>query len=106
MINFDVMDRNGEMIGRVRDVNVDRTCILLETDRGSLFGRKQRYAVHIWAVMEIDSHTFKISLSATREDVADAPEFRAFGGQAETALARYYLDRLAASGERAQPDDG
>lgn len=104
--NFDVVDRNGEMIGRVRDVNLERTCIVVETGRGTLFRRKQRHAVHVWAVREIDAHTFKISLAATKEDVAEAPEFRELDEKSETALARYYYDRLAALGERVDADNG
>lgn len=106
VLNFDVVDRNGEMIGRVRDVNLDRTCIVVETGRGSLFGRKQRHAVHLWAVRDIDIHTFKISLATTKEDVAEAPELRELDEESETALARYYYDRLAALGERADTDNG
>jgi hypothetical protein len=104
--NFDVVDRNGETIGRVRDVSVERTCIVVETGRGTLFGRKQRHAVHVWAVREIDVHTFKISLAATKEDVSEAPELRQLDEESETALARYYYDRLAAMGEQADADNG
>jgi hypothetical protein len=96
---FDVVDRNGERIGRVRHVSLGRTCILVETGRGALFGRKQSHAVHIWAVREMDVDTFTISLAATKEDVAEAPEFHELEEECETALARYYYDRLAALGE-------
>lgn len=103
--NFDVVDRNGEMIGRVRNVSLHRTCIVVEAGRG-LFARKQRHAVHVWAVRETDIDTFKISLAATKEDVAEAPEFRELDEESETALARYYYDRLAALGERVDAGNG
>jgi sporulation protein YlmC with PRC-barrel domain len=101
---FDVVDRNGERIGRVRDVSLGRTCILVDTGRGALLRRKQRHAVHVWAVREIDVGTYRISLAATKEDVAEAPEFREFDEECETALARYYYDRLAALGENVDAD--
>lgn len=106
MINFDVVDRDGEIIGRVRDVNLGRTCILVEAGRGRLFGRKQRHAVHLWAVRDVDTHRFRISLAATKEDVAEAPEALGNDEESETALARYYYDRLAALGEKAHADTG
>lgn len=106
MINFAVVDRNGEAIGRVRDVNLERTCILVETGRGTMFGRKQRHGVHVWAVREIDAHAFKISLATTKEDVAEAPQLGPLDEESETALARYYYDRLAALGERVDADKG
>ena len=103
---FDVVDRNGERIGRVHHVSLGRTCILVETGRGALFGRKQRHAVHVWAVREIDLDTFTISLAATKEDIAEAPEFRDLDEEGETALARYYYDRLVGLGEKADADAG
>jgi hypothetical protein len=106
MSGFDVADRNGERIGSVRNVNLGRTCILVETGRGMLFGRKQTHAVHVWAVREIDLATLTISLAATKEDVAEAPEFRELDEECETALARYYYDRLAALGEKMDADAG
>jgi hypothetical protein len=106
MINFDVVDRDGEIVGRVRDVNLARTCIVVEAGGGRLFGRKQRHGVHLWAVRDVDAHTFKISLAATKEDVAEAPEVLGNDEESETALARYYYDRLAALGEKAHADNG
>lgn len=103
--NFDVVDRNGETIGRVQYVNLERTCVVVETGRG-LFARKQRHALHVWAVREIDAHRSKIFLAATKEDVAEAPELRELDGESETALARYYYDRLAALGETVDAGDG
>lgn len=103
MSGFDVVDRNGERIGRVRRVSLGRTCILVETG-WTLFGRKQRHAVHVWAVREIDLDTFTISLAATKEDVAEAPELHELDEEGETALARYYYDRLAALGEKLEAD--
>jgi hypothetical protein len=100
MTGFDVVDRNGERIGRVRGLNIGRKCILVETGRGGLFGRKHKHAVHVWAVREVDLDTFMISLAATKEDVAEAPQFRELDEECETALARYYYDRLAALGEK------
>jgi hypothetical protein len=104
--NFDVVDRNGQTIGRVRDLNLDRTCVVVETGQGSRFRRKQRHAVHVWAVRDIDVDTFKISLATTKEDVAEAPELRELNEESGTALARYYYDRLAALGERADAHKG
>jgi hypothetical protein len=101
---FGVVGRKGERIGRVRDVSLGRTCILVETGRGALFGRKREHAVHVWAVREIDLNTFTISLAATKEDVAEAPEFRELDEECETALARHYYNRLAALGENVDAD--
>lgn len=104
MSGFDVVDRNGERIGRVQRVSLGRTCILVETGR-TLFGRKHRHAVHVWAVRAIDLDTFAISLAATKEDVAEAPELHELEEEGETALARYYYDRLAALGEKLEADE-
>lgn len=104
MSGFDVVDRNGERIGSVREVSLGRTCILVERGGGKLFGRKHTYAVHLWAVREVDLDAFTISLAATKEDVAEAPEFRELDEECETALARYYYDRLAALGENVDAD--
>jgi hypothetical protein len=104
MTGFDVVDRNGERIGSVRGVSLGRTCILVETGRGALFGRKHTHAVHVWAAREVDLDAFAISLAATKEDVAEAPEFRELDEECETALARYYYDRLAALGEKVDAD--
>jgi hypothetical protein len=101
---FEVIDRNGERIGRVQNVSLGRTCILVETGRGALFRRKQRHAVHIWAARDMDVDAFTISLAATKDDVAEAPEFRDLDEECETALARYYYDRLAALGEKVDAD--
>ncbi len=98
LTGFDVVDRTGERIGTVKSVNLGRTCILVETDR-SLFARKQTHAVHVWAVREIDLDTFTIVLATSKNDAADAPEFRQLDEQSETAIARHYYDRLAALGE-------
>jgi hypothetical protein len=101
---FDVTDRNGERIGKVRDVSLGRTCISVETGRGSLFGRKQEHGVHVWAVREVDLDSFTISLAVASQDVAEAPEFRALDPECETSLARHYYDRLTALGESVDTD--
>jgi uncharacterized protein with PIN domain len=100
---FDVVDRNGERVGSVHNVNLGRTCILVDTGR-SLIGRRHRHAVHAWAVKEIDLDAFTISLTASKGEVEDAPEFRELDEECETAIARYYYDRLAAFGERVDAD--
>lgn len=105
MINFNVVDRNGEEFGRVRDVNLERTCILVEMGGGRL-RRKPRHPVHIWAVRDIEVDLFKISLAATKEDVAEAPDLREFDDESETAVARYYYDRLVALGENVDAENG
>jgi hypothetical protein len=102
---FDVVDRNGERVGNVRNVSLGRTCILVETGR-SLLGRKQTHAVHAWAVREVDPGTSTIFLGASRHDVADAPEFHELDEECETTVARYYYDRLAALGEGADAREG
>lgn len=102
---FDVVDRNGERLGRVRDVSLGRTCILVETDRGSIWGRrKQRHGVHVLAVTEIDLDTFTISLAVARKDVTEAPELRQLDHECETNLARHYYDRLLALGENVEAE--
>jgi hypothetical protein len=98
---FDVVDRNGERVGSVHHVTLGRTCILVDTGR-SLMRRKQKHAVHAWAVREIDLDMFTISLTASKEEVAGAPEFHEL--DEETSIARYYYDRLAAHGERVDAD--
>jgi sporulation protein YlmC with PRC-barrel domain len=103
LIGFDVVDRTGERIGTVKNVNLGRTCIVVETDR-SLFARKQRHAVHVCAAREVDVDTLTIVLATTKNDVVDAPEHRQLGGQSETAIARHYHDRLAALGEAVVAD--
>lgn len=103
LTGFDVVDRTGERIGTVRNVSLGRTCILVETSR-SLFARRQRHAVHVWAVREIDPDTFTIVLATSKSDVADAPELRPLNEQSETAIARHYYDRLAALGETVETD--
>jgi hypothetical protein len=104
MKDFEVVDRSGEPIGTVRDVSLGRTCILVETGRGSLFGRKQRHGIHVWAVREVDLDTFTVSLAVARDDVAEAPEFRQLDPEYETTLARYYYDRLVTLGENVDAD--
>ena len=104
MTGFDVVDRNGERIGTVRDVSLGRTCILVESGRGSLFGRKQRHGVHVWAVRAIDLDGFTISLAVATKDVAEAPEFGQLDPECETALARHYYDRLTALGDSVDAD--
>ena len=99
MTGFDVVDRNGERIGTVRDVSLRRTCILVESGRSSLFGRKQRHGVHVWAVREIDLDGFIVSLAVATKDVVEAPEFAQLDPKYETTLARHYYDRLTARGE-------
>jgi hypothetical protein len=103
LVGFEVVDRNGERVGTVKNVNLERTCILVEAGR-SLFAHKQAHAVHIWAVREIDLDAFTILLAASKEDVDDAPELRQLDGQSETAVARHYYDRLAALGETVDTD--
>jgi hypothetical protein len=98
---FDVVDRNGERIGTVRDVSVGRTSILVESGPRSFFGRKQRHGVHVWAVRKIDLDGFTISLAVARTDVAEAPEFDPWN---EATLARHYYDRLTARGESVDAD--
>ena len=104
MNGFEVVDRNGERIGSVRGVNLGRTCILVETGRGSLFGRKQTHGVHVCAARQFDLDTFTISLAATKEDVVEAPQFGELDPDCETALARYYYDRLVALGDKVNAD--
>jgi hypothetical protein len=103
LTGFDVVDRTGERIGTVKKVNLGRTCILVETDR-SLFARKHRHAVHVWAVRKIDFDTLTIVLATNKNDVVDAPELRQLDEQSETAIARHYYDRLAALGETVETD--
>jgi sporulation protein YlmC with PRC-barrel domain len=103
LTGFDVVDRTGERIGTVKNVNLPRTCILVETGR-SLFARKHTHAVHVWAVKEIDLDKLTIVLAASKNDVADAPELRQLDEQSETAVARHYYDRLAALGETVDTD--
>jgi len=90
---FTVIDRSGERIGSVRDVSLDRTCLLVEARR-SLLGRKQTHAAHVWAVREIDSEARTISLAASHAEVASAPEYHQLDKESETAIARYYYARL------------
>lgn len=103
LIGFGVVDRHGERVGFVENVNIGRTCILVETGR-SLIRRKHTHAVHAWAVREIDIDTFTISLTASKEEVVDAPEFRVLDQECETTIARYYYDHLAARGETLDAD--
>jgi hypothetical protein len=104
LTGFDVIGRNGERIGTLKNVNLGRTCLLVETDR-SLLSRKQTHAVHQWAVREIDLDAFTISLAVDKDDVADAPELRQLDEKSETAVARYYYDRLTALGETVDTDE-
>jgi hypothetical protein len=99
MKGFSVVDRNGEAIGKVRDVNVGRTCVLVEEGR-SLLGRKHRHALHVATVKEVDLDAFTISVAVARDDVRDAPEFHQLAAASELAIARYYYDRLEALGEK------
>ena len=103
LIGFDVVDRTGERIGTVKNVNLARTCIHVETGR-SLFARKHRHAVHVWAVRKIDLDTLTIVLATNKNDVVGAPELRQLDEQSETAIARHYYDRLAALGETVETD--
>jgi hypothetical protein len=98
LTGFDVVDRNDERVGSVHHASLGRTFILVDMGR-SLLRRKQRQAVHAWAVREIDLDTFTISLTASKEEVADAPEFRELDEECETSIALYYYDRFAARGE-------
>lgn len=103
LTSFDVVDRTGERIGWVKNVNPARTCILVETRRSRRFARKQTHAVHVWAVREIDLDRLRIVLAASKQDVADA-QLRELDEQSETAVARHYYDRLAALGEAVDTD--
>jgi hypothetical protein len=100
---FDVVDRNGERVGTVKNVNLERTCIFVQAGR-SLFTHKQAHAVHIWAVREIDLDAFTIFLAVNKNDVAEAPELRQLDEESEAAVARHYYDRLAAVGETVDTD--
>jgi hypothetical protein len=97
--DFEVIDRNGDRIGTVQDVSLGRTCILVESGRSWLFGRKQAHGVHVSAVKEVDLDSFAVSLAVTTDDVAEAPDFRQLDPECETTLARHYHDRLLALGE-------
>lgn len=85
---FDVVDRNGEHVGTVRQVNLARTCIV-ETS-GSFLRRKQHHDVHVSAVDDINLDASTISLTVTGADGAGAPEFRELDEECEAAVARYY----------------
>lgn len=93
VIGLSVFDRGGEQIGNVRDVSLDRTCILVEAPRQPL-RRKQTHAVHLCAVKTIDVDGGTISLAASRDDVTEAPEFHQLDPASEATVARYYFTRL------------
>jgi hypothetical protein len=90
VVGFEVVDRNGERVGEVGNVNLEHTCIVVHAGR-SLFGRrKESHAVHALAVREIDLDAFRIVLSASKQEVDDAPELHELDSAAEEAVARYY----------------
>lgn len=103
LTGFDVVDPNGDQVGTVKKVNLQRTCIIVEGGR-SLFGRKRHHAVHMWAVRDIDMDAFIVLLSVSKGDVAKAPELHQLDTESETAVARYYYERLAALGETVDAD--
>ena len=89
LTGFDVVDRDGERIGTVSQVNLARTCMVVESG-GSLFRRKQSHVVHIAGVDEIDLDGFTVTLGVTAAHVEAAPEFHEFVEECETAVARHY----------------
>jgi hypothetical protein len=97
VVGFDVFDRNGERVGKVVNVNLARTCILVGTSR-SLFGRKESHAVHASAVKKIDLDAFAIILWSSKQEVVDAPKLHDLDDAAEEAVSRYY-ERLAVPAE-------
>lgn len=88
-IGFDVVDRNGEPVGTVRNVNLGRTCLVVE-DGGGVLRRKHSHPVHVSAVESIDLDTYTIALSVTKTHVAEAPEFQELDADCEAAIARHY----------------
>jgi hypothetical protein len=93
VVGLGVFDRDGQRIGNVRDVSLDRTCILVEPSRHGL-RRKHVQAVHLCAVRAIDVDRGTISLATSSADVADAPEFHELDPDSEAAIARFYFTRL------------
>jgi hypothetical protein len=89
LVGFDVVDRNGERTGEVGNLNLERTCIIVQAGR-SLLGRRESHAVHALAVRKIDLDTFTIVLSASKQEISNAPELRDLDSEAEQAVARYY----------------
>jgi hypothetical protein len=59
----------------VEEVNLARTCILVERGRYFL-GRSQSHPVHVSAVDDVDLDGSTMSLAVTKPDVFDAREFR------------------------------
>ena len=96
LTGFTVVDRENEHVGIVTSVNIERTCLLIEST-GSLFRRKQHHAVHLSAIKTIDIDHFTIVLAVSKDDVANAPEFHHLDAHAHTAIANHYSDRMPAA---------
>ena len=96
LTGFTVVDRHNERVGVVKSVNAERTCLIVEAG-GSFFSLKQQHAVHIVAISSIDVSGFKIVLAASRDDVADAPEFHHGDARSDIAIAGHYGDRISAA---------
>ena len=93
---FTVVDCGHVPVGVVKSVNIDRTCLLVESG-GSLFSRKKQHAVHLGAITRINVEEFRVVLAVSKHDVEDAPEFRHLDAQSHSAIETHYDTRLAAS---------
>jgi hypothetical protein len=93
---FTVVDADHVPVGVVKSVNLDRTCLLIESG-GSLFSRRKQHAVHLGAITTINVEEFRVVLGVSKHDVEDAPEFRHLDAESHRAIEAYYDARLAAS---------
>jgi len=88
VVGFDVVDRYGERVGTVSKVNLARTCVAVKS--GSRLARKPERPVYVGSVLSIDVDAFTINVAATKDQIAEAPEFRDLNDASEAAIRRYY----------------
>lgn len=89
LCGFAVIDRKGDPVGTVQEINLARTCILVESGK-SLLRRKSLAAVHASAVDSVNLDASTVSLAVTAADVSRAPAFEELDESCEDAIERYY----------------
>ena len=89
LMGFTVIGRDEEPIGDVMRTSLDRACLFVATKHG-LVGRKKEHAIHRSAIRDIDADAMTITISATREQVEDAPEYHDLDEGCSEQVESYY----------------
>jgi hypothetical protein len=89
VVGFTVVGRDEEPIGEVMRVSLDSLCLLVASHKG-LFGRNKEHAIHSNVITHIDPDTMTVTVTATREQVEQAPEYSNLDESSSEKLAHYY----------------